>query len=109
MIYMTVYVATPVNGRKEPTIKEKQDAAFERVKEIGDELRIQYPDTTITICSFGSIADIETMHEREIMCKCVDLLMSCQAAYFDDGWRDSKGCTVEHTVAEQYNIKILKD
>lgn len=109
MIYMTVYVATPVNGRKEPTIKEKQDAAFKRVKEIGDKLRIQYPDYIIIVFSSETIADIETMPEWEIMGNCVELLMCCDAAYFDDGWRDSKGCTVEHTVAEQYNIKILKD
>ena len=41
---MQIYIATPVNGRKEKTLAEKRAAAYERVKEMAEYLRRRYPD-----------------------------------------------------------------
>lgn len=41
---MKIYLATPVNGRKEGTLEEKQEAAQERINEMADYMGRIYPD-----------------------------------------------------------------
>ena len=37
------------------------------------------------------------------------LLATADIIYFNDGWKEARGCRIEHTCAEEYGIKIIHD
>lgn len=39
--------------------------------------------------------------------KSLELLSTADVVYFADGWKDYRGCKIEHDCAEAYGIKIL--
>jgi len=41
--------------------------------------------------------------------KSIQMLAQSDAAYFMEGWNKARGCCIEHTVAEQYGIRIIHD
>ena len=104
---MKIYLATPVNGRKEKTLEQKMKAAWERIGEMQKYMMQFYPDAVFR-CSFdivGMVLD-QPMTESEIMGKCVQMVMECDMIVLDDGWENSSGCTVERFVAYVYGKKV---
>ena len=108
---MKIYIATPVNGRKEATLEEKMEAAFNRVEELKKILKAKYPDDTFSsifdIVPFG-VYSLRYMREAEIMGKCVQRVMECDAIFMDAGWMKSAGCCVEMSTASIYGKKMIK-
>lgn len=37
------------------------------------------------------------------------LLSDADIVYFCDGWRDARGCSIEHEACTMYGIKIIRD
>lgn len=106
---MKIYIATPVNARREATLEEKQKAAQQRCYALREVIRKHYPDaefwssvTNIVIARKG-YAD----READIMGTCVRHVMESDIVFFDWGYEQSKGCTVEHTTALTYGKKII--
>ena len=103
-----IYLATPVNGRKEKTLKEKQQAAMKRIDEMANYLVKFYPDTKF----FNPVRNVITYHggavghESLVMGICVRMVMESDIVILDDGWENSKGCTVERFVALQYGKQV---
>lgn len=105
---MKVYIATPVNGRKEPTLIEKQRGALARVNELKTKVLELHPSATI-LSSVGNIVIARKgLPEREaaIMGSCVRMVMESDIIVLDRGWWDSKGCNVEKYTAETYGKQI---
>ena len=102
-----VYFATPVNGRKESTLEDKKLAALHRCYDVREKIKKAHPDWIFCypfmVCPF----DTQSFTEAEAMGRCVTLLMQCDALILDDGWMESAGCSVERSVAVNYDIKIL--
>lgn len=109
-----IYLATPVNARKEKTMRHKMKAAHQRKIEMENYLRKVFPDAL-----FYSSFDIPEVFnfiineydkllicEPEIMGKCIEMVMLCDMIILDDGWENSKGCTVERFVAMQYGKHV---
>ena len=110
---MKIYIATPVNGRPEATIEEKRKAAYHRVCNLQEKLRTIYPDAEFHSSFDLDIAPIKSPFEyipteAEIMGKCVQRVMECDAIYMDKGWFNSDGCSVEHNTAVVYKKKIIE-
>ena len=108
---MKIYIATPVNGRKEATLEEKRKAAFERINEIAVKLLEKYPDAEIHSSFDQDIAPFSILKnptEAEIMGKCVQRVMECDAIFMDAGWMKSAGCCVEMSTASIYGKKMIK-
>lgn len=105
---MKVYVATPVNGRKEKTLLAKQKAAEERIDEIIMYLEKILPDAEFV----NPVRQILIYHkaivgrEAAIMGTCVRMVMLSDMIVLDDGWECSQGCTVERFVAMQYGKQV---
>ena len=108
---MKIYIATPVNARKEGTLKEKRNAAWMRGCYLKVEIRQKYPDAEIHSSFDRHISPIEKeikmLNEATIMGRCVTEVMECDAILMDWGYEQSKGCTVEHTTALVYGKKII--
>lgn len=113
-----VYIATPVNGRKEVTMTEKRKAAYQRVQEIKGALEKLMPNTEFHSSFDGDIAPLnveltkkmfgyELPSEAVIMGRCVQRVMECDMIVLDDGWWDSKGCCVERFTALKYGKKTI--
>lgn len=41
--------------------------------------------------------------------KSIELLAQADMAYFCDGWDKARGCKIEHEIAKQYGLKIIKE
>jgi len=105
---MKVYIATPVNARKEATLIEKQRAALARVNELKTKVLELHPSATI-LSSVGNIVVARKgLPEREaaIMGSCIRMVMESDIIVLDRGWWDSKGCNVEKYTAETYGKQI---
>lgn len=100
-----VYFASPVNGRTEPTLAEKKTAALARCVEVRNHLKRLHPDWVITY-SFMVCPINQVLTEAEAMGRCVTLLMDCDMLILDDGWMQSRGCTLEQATAKIYGKEI---
>ena len=40
--------------------------------------------------------------------KSLELLSNADVAYFADGWKDARGCRIEHECAKEYGIQIIE-
>lgn len=105
---MKIYIATPVNGRPEATIEEKRKAAYHRVCNLKEKIRIMYPDAELHSSFDFDIAPIKSPFEdmpteSEIMGKCVQRVMECDAIFLDDDFMKSRGCKLERDAALHYD------
>ena len=41
--------------------------------------------------------------------KSISLLATADVVYFGEGWKDARGCKIEHEVAVQYGIDRIED
>lgn len=117
-----VYIATPVNARKEATLEEKRQAAYKRVKHM--EYIISKSVNGAEFAEFHSAFDediaplnieltkrmygVTLPSEAVIIGRCVQRVMECDMVVFDYGWTKSKGCKVEHQTAFEYEKEIFE-
>ena len=102
-----IYLATPVNARKETTLLEKQKAAFKRIADMKIYLRNWYPEAEfLSVFDIGTIEEIMMLSEPLIMGQCVEMVMCSDIIILDDGWGESNGCLVERFVADQYGKQV---
>ena len=43
------------------------------------------------------------------LAKSIEFLSKADIAYFVKGWKDARGCKIEHECAKQYNVKIIEE
>lgn len=110
---MTIYLATPVNGRKEKSLDEKRRKAYQRILQMKEYLRPILGEVKF-ISSFDyAPLYSETLHgetnwtEAEIMGACVRMVMTSDLVILDsENSLNSKGMIVESYVARIYGIKV---
>ena len=105
---MKIYIATPVNARKEATLIEKQRAALERVNVLKEKVKELHPNAEVWSSVGNIVVARKGLPEREaqIMGTCVRMVMESDIIVLDQGWWDSKGCNVEKYTAETYGKQI---
>ena len=108
-----IYLATPVNGRKEKTLRQKMKAAYQRINEMATYIHESYPDANLmssfdipAVMRYINILDEPPVTEPFIMGLCTQFVMECDMIVLDDGWECSQGCTVERFVAMQYGKQV---
>lgn len=103
---MKLYIATPINARQEPTMREKLVAAKRRVqmlkKILADDVRFKDYEM---ISTFGFNDWNET--EERAMSRCIYYVITSDAIYLDHGWSASKGCNLEYQAAKIYGKQIF--
>ena len=103
---MKLYIATPINARQEPTMREKLVAAKRRVqmlkKILADDVRFKDYEM---ISTFG-FNDWNGTEERA-MSRCIYYVLTSDAIYLDHGWTASKGCNLEYQAAKIYGKQIF--
>ena len=69
------------------------------------------------IKEYGEIEVIDSFFESAphdvrplwFLAKSLELLSTADIVFFADGWKDYRGCKIEHECAVQYGIKIVCD
>lgn len=104
---MKLYIATPINARHEPTMREKLISAKRRVERLkaiiaNDILFKDYE--LISTFDFNDRNDTE----EEAMSRCIYHVLTSDAIYLDHGWTASKGCNLEYLAAKIYGKQIFE-
>ena len=105
---MTIYLATPVNGRKEKSLDEKRRKAYERIKMMEQYLRPKFGEANfVSSFDFAPLDGVIDWTEASIMGACVEMVMSSDLVILDsENSLNSKGMIVESYVARIYGIKV---
>ena len=103
---MKLYIATPINARKEPTMREKLVAAKHRVEMLKE---ILSDDVRFKDYELISTFDFNDMYDTEerAMSRCIYHVLTSDAIYLDHGWAASKGCNLEYLTAKIYGKQIF--
>ena len=95
---MKVMISQPKKGRTEEQIKEER-------KRIVDKFNKMHIEVINTI--FTEEAPEDYNMAVYYLAKSIDVMRNIDALYMCDGWREARGCRIEHQVAKEYGIKIL--
>ena len=104
---MRIYIATPVNSRKEKTMQERREMAYHRCELLRKFLREEFAGAEI-VTPFDVNPLDEEIAENEAMGRCVACVLTCNAIYLDHGWQASKGCNLEYRTAKIYGLIIYE-
>ena len=96
----------PMAGKTEQEIKETREKAIKALESMGYEI----VNTLFTDEWYSN----ESMEKRGVvqiplcfLAKSLENMSLCHAAYFCKGWKNARGCIIEHAVAKAYGLTIL--
>ena len=99
-------LSQPMAGKSEEEIIETRDKAIKTLKERGFEI----VNTLFTDEWYSK----ENMTERGVvqiplcfLAKSLENMSLCHAAYFCKGWKNARGCKIEHEAAKAYGLEII--
>jgi len=96
---MKVQICQHMLGKTEEQIRSERAALVEELTGQGYEV----VDTIFP--GFKNEGNIPVKY----LAKSLEAMADMDAVYFMDGWKDARGCRIEHQVCVDYGVKILKD
>ena len=94
-----LFISQPMRGKTdEEILAERADAVQAAQDALGEEVEV--------IDSFFGTSDMS--HALEYLGESLKLLAKADIAYFAPGWRDSRGCKIEHACADAYGIHHIE-
>lgn len=95
---MKVMISMPMAGKHDETVRKEYNNIVEQFKK----LHIEVVDTYFT-------DDTTNISRPDIyfLAKSISAMEDVDAVYFADGWRNARGCEIEHQVCMKYGIKTL--
>ena len=95
-----LFISQPMNDKTDEELK------VERAK-IVDACIKEYGEIEVIDSVFESAPhDVRPLW---FLAKSLELLSTADIVFFADGWKDYRGCKIEHECAVQYGIKIVCD
>lgn len=106
---MKLHIATPINARREPTLKEKLRAAKHRIELLKE---ILSEDERFKGYKIHSTFDQDLPKARDeenvAIAMSVLAILRADAIYLDHGWQGSKGCNLAYRTAKIYGKTIYE-
>ena len=94
-----LFISQPMRGKTdEEILAERADAVQAARDALGEEVEV--------IDSFFGTSDMS--HALEYLGESLKLLSKADIAYFAPGWRDARGCKIEHACADAYGIPHIE-
>ena len=94
-----LFISQPMRGKTdEEILAERADAVQAARDALGEEVEV--------IDSFFGTSDMS--HAMEYLGESLKLLAKADIAYFAPGWRDARGCKIEHACADAYGIHHIE-
>ena len=95
-----LFISQPMNDKTDEEIKvERAKIVDACIKEYGE---IEVIDSFFE----SSPHDVRPLW---FLAKSLELLSTADIVFFADGWKDYRGCKIEHECTVQYGIKIVCD
>lgn len=95
-----LFISQPMKGKTNVEIKKEREEAIRCAKEMmSDEVEV--------IDSFFENAPAEAK-PLWYLGESLKLLSTADVAFFATGWKNARGCKIEHTCAQQYGINIVE-
>lgn len=103
-------ISQPMNGFTDKQIKTIRDRAIKRLKTMGYEV----VDTFFTKDNpnSGWVTTVEYSSLNTpiyYLSKSIEAMAGCDAVYFCKGWREARGCKIEHEIASEYGLEVLEE
>ena len=94
-----VFISQPMRGKTGEEIRAERENAVETVKAfVNDEVEV-----------LDSYFDDFDGNPLEYLAKSIELLAKADVAYFAKGWKDARGCRIEHICAVEYAIDRIEE
>lgn len=97
---MKIFISQPMRGKTDKEILEERAKAIDTVKE-------KYHADVEIIDSFFQNAPADA-RPLWFLGKSLELLSSADVAVFCSGWKDTRGCRLEHTCCAEYGINCIE-
>lgn len=91
-----VFISLPMRGRTDEEILKRRDEAFEFIKKSLPECEL--------IDTFVNDTYGEKHPGLQCLGKSLQMLDEADGIWFLDGWKDARGCRIEHECAKAYGI-----
>lgn len=95
-----IFISLPMHGRTIEDIKEDQNRILNSIKNIIEDDSIELIETAV---------DGTGMHRLECLGRSIAKMAQADYIYFANGWKESKGCIIEHECAIIYGLNIIAD
>lgn len=100
-----LFVSQPMSGLAHEDILAERDRAAEQARETLEALN---PGTVFDVRVLPSYnSEPGNWNDIELLGDAVTMMGMAECICFANGWKSSRGCKVEHLVAELYKIPIL--
>lgn len=97
---MKIFISQPMRGKTDKEILTERAKAIETVQEI-------YHANVEVIDSFFQSAPADAK-PLWFLGKSLELLSSADVAVFCNGWKDARGCRLEHSCCIEYGIDCVE-
>ncbi len=96
-----LFISQPMRDKTDEEILETRKRIVEDVKKLVRE------DAEVIDSFIEENAPDKSNPGLWYLAKSIELLSSADCAYFGEGWKDYRGCKIEHECAVQYGIDIV--
>ena len=96
-----LFISQPMNGKTNDEISSERKKAIEIAKSILN-------DNVEVIDSWFKDAPHD-VKPSWFLGKSLELLSTADVVYFADGWKNCRGCKIEHTCAVECGLQIIKE
>ena len=97
---MKVMISQPMAGKNDSDVKNIREEVTEKLKE----MHIEVVDSFCTQDAPSDVYNPPVYYLGRTIANCMH---SVDAVYFVDGWREARGCRIEHQICKEYGIKCL--
>ena len=95
-----LFISQPMNGKTDEEILATREMAIKSAEEmLGEPVEV--------IDSFFQSAPADA-RPLWFLGKSLELLATADVAYFAEGWKDARGCSIEHECAVEYGIDTIE-
>lgn len=104
---VNVFISQPMNGKTNEEINEVRTNAMKEIKSIlgeDEDVRILEP--------LDPVLKTKPVSEKDhLWClgKSLQTMAIADHVYFADGWKNKRGCVIEHQCAQLYGLNIIKE
>lgn len=95
-----VFISQPMKGKSKEEILQERMEAVKKVSE-------KYINEEVVILDSYFEDFPKDARPLYYLGKSLELLSECDVAVFAKGWKDARGCKLEHECAKQYGYDIL--
>ena len=99
---MKWFISMPMNGKSADDIAVERD---EIVREILDE----HPEDEVIDSVIGDYNPCDGNVAVKYLSRSIEMLADADIVYFGRGWKDARGCRIEHDIAIAYGFTVIED